>query len=141
LATSRGSQLLERPAELWAAVATETEEAGEFALAVTEVVGLRLLTGRGEPQQLTAEVHPVLAAMGWSSGGQPITLDQAASAFWIPIRWWSIFGLLDEEQPGWDPESHSQVNPHTFALNRDGQSVVLAFLRARAIRPRHSVHD
>jgi hypothetical protein len=141
LVTSRGSQLLERPAELWAAVATETEEAGEFALAVTEVVGLRLLTDRVEPQQLTAEVHPVLAALGWSSGGQSITLDQAASAIWIPIRWWSIFCLLDEEQPRWDPESHRQLNPHTFALNRDGQSMVLAFLRARAIRPRHSVHD
>jgi hypothetical protein len=108
---------------------------------VTEVVGLRLLAARVEPQQLTAEVHPVLGALGWSSGGQSITLDQVASAIWIPIRWWSMFGLLDEEQPRWDPESHRQLNPHTFALNRDGQSMVLAFLRARAIRPRHSVHD
>lgn len=141
LATSRGTQLLERPAELWAAIATETEDAGEFALAVTEVVGLRLLAGPVEPQLLTAEVHPVLIALGWSTGGQPITLDQTASAIWIPIRWWSIYGLLDEERSRWDPESHRQLNPHTFALTRDGQSMVLAFLRARAIRPRHSVHD
>jgi hypothetical protein len=141
VATTRGTRLLNRPDELWSAVATETEEGGEFPLAVTEAVGLRLLTGRAEPHQLAADVHPVLVAQGWSSGGRAITLDEAASAIYIPVRWWSLFGLLDEERSRWDHETRHPLNPHTYGLRPEGQSMVLAFLRARAIRPRHSIHD
>ena len=141
LSTTRGAQLLDRPDELWSTVATETEEGGEFPLAVTEVVGLRLLAGRAEVHQLAADVHPVLSAQGWSSGGRTITIDQVASAIFIPIRWWSLFGVLDEEQFRWDREAGVPLNPHTYGLHPDGESMVLAFIRARATRPRHSIHD
>ena len=132
VATTRGSQLLDRPDELWSTVATETEEGGEFPLAVTEVVGLRLLAGRAEVHQLAADVHPVLSAQGWSTGGASITLDQIRSAIYIPIRWWRLFGVLDEEQSRWDPDSRLPLKPHTYGLHPEGESMVLAFVRARA---------
>jgi hypothetical protein len=141
VATTRGMQLLDRPDELWSTVATETEEGGEFPLAVTEVVGLRLLGGKVEAHQLEADVHPVLSAQGWTSGGEGITVEHVASAIYIPIRWWSLFGVLDEERPRWDRETAVQLNPHTYGLHPEGESMVLNFLRARATRPRHSIHD
>ena len=140
VATTNGMQLLDRPDQLWSSVATETEEGGEFPLAVTEVVGLRLLGGRVEPHQLVADVHPALSAQGWTSGGEGITAEHVASAIYIPIRWWSLFGVLDEERPRWDRETKVQLNPHTYGLHPEGESMVLAFLRARATRPRHSIH-
>ena len=141
VATAHGRQLLDRPAELWSTVAAETEQGGDFPLAVTEAVGLRLLQGRAEEHQLVADVHPVLVAQGWSSGGNPIALDQVASAIYIPIRWWKLFGVLDEEESRWDRETRRPLNPHTYGLRPDGESMVLGFLRARAIRPRHSILD
>jgi hypothetical protein len=139
--TARGKELLGRPDELWSVVASETEEGGDFPLAVTEVVGLRLLQGRTEVHELAADVHPVLVAQGWSSGGRAITLNDVASATYIPIRWWNAFGVLDEEQFRWDPETQRPLRPHTYGLHPDGEAMVLAFLRARAVRPRHSVND
>ena len=141
MATAHGRQLLDRPAELWSTVAAETEEGGDFPLAVTEAVGLRLLHGLAEVHQLAADVHPVLVAQGWSSGGNPIALDQVASAIYIPIRWWKLFGVLDQEESRWDRETRRPLNPHTYGLRPDGESMVLGFLRARAVRPRHSVQD
>ncbi len=141
LSTTRGMQMVDDPAGLWSMVATETEEPGEFALAVTEAVGLRLLSGRAEVHQLAADVHPVLAAQGWSSGGDRITIRQVSSAIYIPIRWWRLFGVLEEERSRWDPVARVPLNPHTYALRPGGVSMVLAFLRARAIRPRHSAYE
>ncbi|HTU37976.1 MAG TPA: hypothetical protein VMF35_08155 [Acidimicrobiales bacterium] len=141
MATSRAKELLARPLELWSIVATETEEGGDFALAVTEAVGLRLLQGRAEVHELAIDVHPVLQAQGWSSGGRAISLVEVTSAIYIPVRWWSIFGILDEERMRWDSDAHRALNPHRYGLRPDGEAMVLAFLRARAVRPRHSVYD
>ena len=110
VATARGIQLHDRPTELWSTVATETEEGGEFPLAVTEAVGLRLMVGRAEARELAADVHPVLSAQGWSTEGAPITLDQVRSAIYIPIRWWGLFGVLDEECSRWDPDARLPLN-------------------------------
>jgi hypothetical protein len=110
VATARGIQLHDRPTELWSTVATETEEGGEFPLVVTEAVGLRLMVGRAEARQLAADVHPVLSAQGWSTEGAPITLDQVRSAIYIPIRWWGLFGVLDEERSRWDPDARLPLN-------------------------------
>lgn len=141
VSTTRGTQMVDDPLALWSTVATETEEPGDFAVAVTEAVGLRLLSGRAEVHQLAGDVHPVLVAQGWSSGGERITIGQVSSAIYIPLRWWRLFGVLDEERSRWDPVDRVPLNPHTYALHPDGVSMVLAFLRARAIRPRHAVYD
>ena len=73
--TSRGSELMANPAELWHAVAGETEDGDAFTLAVTEVVGLRLIRGRAERDELVADVTPILGAQGWSTASGPITPD------------------------------------------------------------------
>jgi hypothetical protein len=141
ITTARGKELLGRPLELWSVVASETEEGGDFPLAITEVAGLRLLHGRSEVHQLAAEIHPVLVAQGWSSEGRSITIHDVASAIYMPIRWWSAFGVLDEEQLRWDRETQHPLRPHSYGLRPDGEAMVLAFLRSRAVRPRHSLND
>ncbi len=78
--TTLGAQLLADPAELWRAVAGETEDGEDFTRAVTEMVGLRLLRGRVERNELVADVTPMLSSQGWSSSNGPITPDHVSYA-------------------------------------------------------------
>jgi hypothetical protein len=137
--TTRGANLLDAPDHLWEQVATETEDGEEFTRTVTELVGLRLLRGRVEQDELVAELAPVLAAQGWATRAGPITPDQVSSAVWRPKRWWRIFGVLDEEKSRWERGTGRRLTPDTIALTSEGERMVLAFLRARASGPRHTV--
>jgi hypothetical protein len=133
--TTRGTELLADPDRLWQLVSGETEDGEDFTRAVTEVVGLRLLRGRVEQHALVAEVTPILGAQGWASSAGPITVNVVASAVWRPLRWWRLFGAVDEEEARWEPETGRQVSPHTIALSPDGEAMVLTYLRARAAGP------
>ncbi len=133
--TSRGSELRRDPAELWRVVATESEDSEGFTRMITELVGLRLLGGRIYVATLAADVAPVLRQQGWSSAGGLVTAQEVKRAAWRPLRWWRMFGLLDEED-GWDSETHRRLAPDTIALTPAGEATVLAYLRARATGPR-----
>ncbi len=138
--TSRGSELLANPAELWHAVAGETEDGDAFTLAVTEVVGLRLIRGRAERDELVADVTPVLGAQGWSTTSGPITPDHVSYAIWGPLRWWRLFSALDEVESTWERGTGRRLTPHTVALRPEGERMVLAYLRSRAAGPRHNIY-
>jgi len=138
--TTRGTRLLQNPDLLWELVSTETEDGEEFTRAVTELVGLRLLQGRVEQGNLTAEIGPILAAEGWATSAGPITVDHASSAIWRPLRWWRVFGALDDEQSKWEYGTGRRLTPHTLALFPNGERMVLAYLRSRAAGPRHRLH-
>jgi hypothetical protein len=140
LLTSRGSDLMANPAELWHAVAAETEDGEAITLAVTEVVGLRLLRGRTERDELVAEVTPILAAQGWSTPSGRITSDDVSYAIWGPLRWWRLFSVLDEVESTWERGTGRRLTPHTFALRPEGERMVLAYLRSRAAGPRHNIY-
>jgi hypothetical protein len=137
--TTLGSQLLAEPAELWRTVASETEDGEEFTRSVTEMVGLRLLRGRVERNELVADVIPALSSMGWSSSTGPLTPNDVSHAIWAPLRWWRLLSIIDEVESRWDRETHQILSPHTIALRPEGEQMVLAYLRARAAGPRHSV--
>ena len=65
-ATTLGKRLLADPSALWAAVATETEDGGDYARMVTELVGLRLLgrPGRERRARRRGLLRPGLPGMG-----------------------------------------------------------------------------
>jgi hypothetical protein len=136
LATRLGSELLADPERLWQKVATETEDGEGFTRAVTEIVGLRLLNGSVDSSELSGEITPLIAAQGWSSGGVPIKANDVDYAMYGPLRWWRLFGAVDEVKPIWDPATVRRVTAHTFTLTPAGQNMVLAYLRARAAGPR-----
>jgi len=138
--TSLGSQLLVEPGELWQAMAGETEDGDAFTRAVTEVVGLRLIRGRAERDELIADVTPILGAQGWSTASGPLTSDHVSYAIWAPLRWWRLFSALDEIESTWERGSGRRLTPHTVALRPAGDRLVLAYLRSRAAGPRHSVY-
>lgn len=137
LITTRGAQLLSEPAELWRTVAGETEDGEEFTRTVTELVGLRLLGGTADIARVVAEITPVLAALGWSTDGAPIAPAQVGYAIWRPLRWWRLFGAVDEVEASWERGTGRQLTSHTVALRPDGERMVLAYLRGRAAGPRH----
>jgi len=138
--TSPGSELMANPAELWHAVAGETEDGDAFTLAVTEVVGLRLIRGRAERDQLVADVTPILGAQGWSTTSGPITPDDVSYAIWAPLRWWRLFSVLDEVEATWERGTGRRLTLHTIALRPEGERMVLAYLRSRAAGPRHNIY-
>ena len=139
--TSHGKDLLQNPDQLWQAVSGETEDGEDFTRMVTELVGLRLLQGQVERRKLIAEVGPILAAQGWSAGGSPITVNHASSSVGCPLRWWRIFGALDEEESKWEYGTARELTPHTIALTPDGERMVLEYLWSRAAGPRTSVYE
>jgi hypothetical protein len=135
--TSRGARLLARPSDLWRTVATQTEDAAALTSVVTELVGLRLLQGPCDGERLAEEVAPILAAQGWrSSKGEPVTKSLIGFEVWAPIRWWTIFSVVDDEWPTWEQGTHRQLTPHTLSLHPGGVAMAQAFLRARAAGPR-----
>ncbi len=139
--TARGAELLASPEQLWAAMATETEDGDEFTRAVTEVVGLRLLQGRVEQRALVADVAPILVAQGWSAGGSPITVNHVSSAVYRPLRWWRLLNASDEVEATWEYGTARELTPHTIALTSDGERMVFAYLRSRAAGPRQRLGD
>lgn len=138
--TSLGSQLLADPAELWKAVARETEDGDPFTQAVTEMVGLRLIRGRAERDELVADVTPILGAQGWSTASGPITSEHISYAIWGPLRWWRLFSVLNEVESNWERGTGRRLTPHTVALHPEGEQMVLAYIRSRAAGPRHNVY-
>jgi hypothetical protein len=139
--TALGSRLLANPAELWRDVAGETEDGEDFTRAVTEMVGLRLLRGRVERNELVVEVTHVLSSQGWSSSSGPITPNHVSYAVWGPLRWWRLFSVLDEVESTWERGTGRQLTPHTFALSPDGEQMVLTYLRSRAAGPRQNYYE
>jgi hypothetical protein len=139
--TARGAKLLTFPERLWEQVASESEDGEDFTRAVTEVVGLRLLQGRVEQRKLVSDVAPILIAQGWSTGGNPITVNHVSYAVYDPLRWWRIFGSLDEVRATWEYGTARELTPHTVALTPEGGRMVLAYLRSRAAGPRTSPYD
>ena len=135
--TTRGAELLASPERLWDQVAAETEDGEDFTRMVTELVGLRLLRGQVEEGELVADVAPMLVAQGWSTRTGPITTNHVSSALWRPLRWWRLFGVLQEEESKWEYGTGRRLTPHTIALTPDGERTVLAYLRPRAAGPRH----
>ena len=139
--TNRGAELFASPERLWDQVATETEDGDDFTRAVTEVVGLRLLQGRVEQRELVTDVTPILVAQGWSTGDSPINVNHVSSAVYGPLRWWRLFDAIDEVQATWEYGTARELTPHTIALTSDGERMVLAYLRSRAVGPRHRLGD
>ena len=137
--TSLGSRLLASPADLWHAIASETEDDADFSRMVTELVGLRLLHGRTEIGELASVTAPILAAQGWSGPAGPLTTGQVSTAIWTPLRWWRLFGATDEVEATWEHGTGRRLTPHTVALHPDGEAMVLAFLHRRAAGPRSSL--
>jgi hypothetical protein len=135
-ATARGAELLAAPPELWRTLAVEAEDGEAFTRRVTELAGLRFLRGRAQRDEIVADVAPMLAAQGWSAGGLPINRHHVETAIWRPLRWWRLFGVLDEVDATWERGTGRHLTPHTIALTPDGEAFVLAYLRARA-GPRH----
>jgi hypothetical protein len=138
--TARGAQMLANPADLWAAVASQTEDGDDFTFVMTEMVALRLIRGLAEPDEIVADVTPILRAQGWTTTSGPITEDQVARALWAPLRWWRLFSVLDEVKPTWERGTGRRLTVHTIALRSEGERMVLAYLRSRAAGPRHSVY-
>jgi hypothetical protein len=139
--TTHGKDLLQNSQRLWETVSGETEDGEDFTHMVTELVGLRLLQGRVEQRKLVADVTPILAAQGWSADGSPITVNHVSSAVWRPLRWWRIFGALDEEESKWEYGTARELTPHTIDLTPDGKRMVHAYLRSRAAGPRMSTYE
>jgi hypothetical protein len=133
--TTRGADLIAAPGRLWEVVGSETEDGEEFTRMVTELVGLRLLRGRVEQGDLVVEIAPILGAQGWATSTGPITINDVSSRVWRPLRWWRIFGALDEEESKWEYGTGRRLTPHTIALTPDGERLVLAYLRSRAAGP------
>lgn len=138
--TTRGAQLLAEPAALWRAVASQTEDGEDLTGAVAELVGLRLIRGPAEREELVADISPILGAQGWSSAGGPVTSTHISYAIWGPLRWWRLLSALDEDEATWERGTGRLLTPHSIALRPDGERVVLAYLRSRAAGPRHSVY-
>lgn len=130
--TIRGAGLLAAPEQLWERVASETEDGEEFTRMVTELVGLRLLRGHVERDELVADVAPILAAQGWWTSTGPLTVDKVSWAVWRPLRWWRLFRALDETEATWEYGTGRRLTPHTIALSSDGERMVLAYLRSRS---------
>ncbi len=137
--TTRGAPLVDSPGRLWDELATETEDGGEYTRMLAELVGLRLLRGRVEWGELDRAIAPILHAQGWTSSAGPITDREIRMTTGGPLRWWRIFGVLDEEESTWERGTGRRLRPHTIGLSVPGERWVLAYLRNRAAGPRHRV--
>ncbi|MCL4423311.1 MAG: hypothetical protein M1115_09155 [Actinobacteria bacterium] len=135
--TARGSKLLAEPAELWGVVACESEDGEEFTKMVTELVGLRLVLGQLEQEEIVDDIGSILSSQGWSTDSGPLTTGIVHSAIWRPLRWWSLFSATNELESTWEWESSRRLTPHAVSLRPDGERMVLAYLRSRAAGPRH----
>lgn len=138
--TKLGSQLLAEPERLWLTLATQIGENDEFTQMLAEVIGLRLLSGRVDVNELADEVSPMLAAQGWASSEGPLTRDYVSFALWGPLRWWRLLQALEEEKSTWERGTGRRLTPHTISLRPDGELIVLAYLRARAAGPRSDLY-
>ncbi len=134
--TLRGERLLADPGALWRAVALESEGGDDYGRMVTELVGLCLLRGRTLADALADEIAPVLVSQGWRSGGVLVDPADVHWAVAAPLRWWRIFGVLDEEDATWQRGTGRTLTPHTVALSPVGEAMVRTFLHARAAGPR-----
>ncbi len=105
---------------------------------VSELIAYRLLDGPAQEEELAAEVSPIIQAQDWRSGGAPLDATSIAVSIHEPLRYWRLFGLIDEQHPRW----HDGVPmvPWVVSLTVAGRATALAHLRARATGPRSSPH-
>jgi hypothetical protein len=139
VATAKGTRLLADPESLWRAVAMTLGGRDEFGQMIAELVGLRLLETAAVDDELVTAVAPIVVAQRWRTSGGPITERDVGWAINLRQLWWRVLCLMHEEHLDWrgtQPSSH-----HSIELTGSGAATVLAYLRQRAIAPRHGVFD
>lgn len=140
LATTRGRALAGDPLALWRELSQTLGGTDDYALMVAELIGLRLLDGEVIGSDgLAHAIGPILAEQGWRAGAEALGHRDITWAVARRLYWWRVFGLVDEERPHWVDGEY--VGNYRTALNDRGEATVLAFLRSRAVRPRHSLRD
>lgn len=140
LTTSRaGLRLLDDPDELWRTIAAGLGCFDGYSTMISELIAHRLLDGPAQQEELAAEVTPIIQAQDWRSGGVPLDGPRIAASIHEPLRYWRLFGLIDEQQPRW--EHGMRTVPWVVSLTVAGRATALAHLHARATGPRSGQHD
>ena len=130
MTTSRtGRAMLSDPVRLWDAVARGVGSVDDYARMVSEVVALRLLAGPAEDADLDGAVIPVIRAQDWRSGRRALDDNEIRWSIHEPLRYWRLFGLLDEMHSKW--EENVLVSAWTVSFTPAGRLAGLAFLHAR----------
>ena len=139
VATKRGRELLTDDVGLWRAVVRTLGGKKDFEEAIAEFVSIRLVAGPVFGDDLYHEVTRLLTESGWKIGGEDPQWADVRGRVAECLYWWRALGLLDEERPRWD--GAQLVGKTSTGLTEAGRATVLAFLRLRAIRPRHTPYD
>lgn len=125
-ATQAGRRLLDDPVGLWRAIALGVGGSAQFSRTVSELVALRLLDGPpAESVEVAAVAVPILMGQDWLRGRRPISEDEVRWSVHEPLRYWRLFGLLDE--PRLD-RSRGLDAPWTISFTRVGRLAALTFL-------------
>lgn len=128
-ATQAGRTTLGDPVELWRAVALGVGSLDDFIRTVAEIVALRLVAGPpAETAELEATAIPIVMAQDWRSDGRPIRASEIAWAVHVPLRYWRLFGLLEE--PSLEAVVQGDV-PWTISFTPTGRIAALEFLHSQ----------
>jgi hypothetical protein len=138
-ATAKAMRLLADPEALWHALATTLGGRDEFGQMIGELVGLRLLDAAVIDDELTTAVAPIILAQRWRTSAGPITERDVGWAISLRKLWWRVLCLIHEERNHLDDTQPSGYQ--SIELTQSGVATVLAYLRQRAIAPRHDVFD
>ena len=137
--TRSGVAALADPAMLWRRLVDTIGGSSEFEAIVAELLALSLLHGDAIDDELERELASVLAALGWRRTDGEISPRDVGEALWERLRVWVALNVVDHHWSVWDPATQEELEPSRVALTDAGVTTVMAYLRRRALAPRHDV--
>lgn len=137
--TKSGVAALTNPAVLWRRLVDTIGGPSEFEGIVAELLALSLLHGDAVDDELERELASVLAALGWRRTDGEISPRDVGEALWERLRVWVALNIVDHHWSVWDSATQEELEPSRVALTDAGVTTVLAYLRRRALAPRHDV--
>ena len=137
--TKSGVAALTNPAVLWRRLVDTIGGSSEFEGIVAELLALSLLHGDAVDDELERELASVLAALGWRRTDGEISPRDVGEALWERLRVWVALNIVDHHWSVWDSATQEELEPSRVALTDAGVTTVMAYLRRRALAPRHDV--
>ncbi len=139
--TRSGAAALANPDLLWRRLVETLGASSEFEGIIAELLALSLLHGDAVDDNLEGELASVLAALGWRRTDGQISPSDVGEALWDRLRVWVALNVVDHHWSVWDPATQRQLEPSRVALTGAGATAALAYLRKRALAPRHGSGD
>lgn len=137
--TRSGADALASPELLWRQLVDMLGGPSEFEGIMAELLALRLLQADAVNDELEQELAPVLADLGWRRADGEISPSDVREVLWERLRVWVALNVVDHHWSVWDSETQRELEPSRVTLTDAGAQTALAYLRRRALAPRHDL--